>query len=472
MSQINITSKYSWIAKLIACLFLIAFVLLFLLTYYKAEILFHGNFNNKYLKYYLISAFGVLFWAMTLRAKNEHRIYIVLSTLILVMGFYLLEITFAIRATKRSNRVDNIKIAGKESDPRTNLQIFQDLKKEGIDATLAIGPNFFNNTNGLPEGDALFPLGGISKKYTVLCNDTGKYSAYLSDRFGFNNPDSEWDSPKTDWAIIGDSIAAGACVDSGEAISGKIRSITGSSVLNLASGGNDPLHELATLKEYLEFKKPKNVLWIYSEATDLFELARNSSINNPSSILMKYLTPGFSQNLINKQPIIDDRIKKYITQVETENLLANSTTSIFHPTNLIAKFKSSVLSFPTLRKIMGFDQITLDANDDVSPIFIKILTIARDQVSAWGGKLYFVYMPHPFRYTTKIKNPSVFNKRGKVLDLLERLNISIIDMNKTLQNHPDILALFPLRYPSGHFNAEGYGLIAQTILSKAIIEQP
>ena len=42
---------------------------------------------------------------------------------------------------------------------------------------------------------------------------------YFSDRYGFNNPDSEWDSPKTDWAILGDSIAAGACVASGEEIS-------------------------------------------------------------------------------------------------------------------------------------------------------------------------------------------------------------------------------------------------------------
>ena len=472
MNQINIQAKYSWIGKLIACLFLIAFVLLFLLTYYKAEIHFHGNFNNKYIKYYLIFAFGALFWAMILRAKNKHRINIVMSALILVVGFYLLEITFTIRATKRSNGVDKIKIAAKGFDTRSKLQILQDLKKEGIDATLVIGPKLFNNTTGLPEGDAIFTFGGISRKYTVYCNETGKYSTFLSDRFGFNNPDSEWDSPKTDWAILGDSIAAGACVASGEEISAKIRSITGSSVINLASAMADPLHELATLKEYLEFKKPKNVLWIYSEATDLFELARNSSTNNPSSILMKYLNPGFSQNLANKQPIIDDRIKKYITQMENQNLIASSPTSIFDPISLIVKFKKSFLSFPTLRKIMRFDQLTLNANDGLSPIFVKILTIARDQVSAWGGKLYFVYMPHPFRYTTKVKNPSKFLKRGKVLDLLERLNISTIDMTKTFQNHPDVLALFPFRYPSGHFNAEGYGFIAKTILTKAIIEQP
>ena len=424
------------------------------------------------MKYYLISVFGALFWAMTLRAKNEYRINIVMSALILVVGFYLLEITFTIRATKRLNGFDKIKIAVKGFDTRSKLQILQDLKKEGIDATFVIGPKLFNNTNGLPEGDALFTVGGMSRKYTLYCNETGKYSTYLSDRFGFNNPDSEWDSPKTDWAIIGDSIAAGACVDSGEEISAKIRSISGSSVINLAYAMADPLHELAALKEYLKFKKPKNVLWVYSEATDLFELARNSSTNNPSSILMKYLNPGFSQNLANKQSIIDDKIKKFIAQRENENLIANSQTSTFHPTTLIRKFKKSFLSFPTLRKIMRFDQLTLNANDGLSPIFVKILTIARDQVSAWGGKLYFVYMPHPVRYTTKLKNPSKFNKRRKVLDLLERLNISTIDMTKTFQNHPDVLALFPFRYPSGHFNAEGYGFIAKTILAKAIIEQP
>ena len=166
------------------------------------------------------------------------------------------------------------------------------------------------------------------------------------------------------------------------------------------------------------------------------------------------------------------KIKKFIAQIKNENPIASSPTSTFYPTSLIRKFKKSFLSFPTLRKIMRFDQLTLNANDGLSPIFVKILTIARDQVSAWGGKLYFVYMPHPVRYTTKLKNPSKFNKRGKVLDLLERLNISTIDMTKTFQNHPDVLALFPFRYPSGHFNAEGYGFIAKTILAKAIIKQP
>ena len=33
-----------------------------------------------------------------------------------------------------------------------------------------------------------------------------------TDRFGFNNPDNEWDK-KIDYLIIGDSLAQGACVN-------------------------------------------------------------------------------------------------------------------------------------------------------------------------------------------------------------------------------------------------------------------
>ena len=42
-------------------------------------------------------------------------------------------------------------------------------------------------------------------------NESGYYSIYKSDRYGFNNPDYVWDKNEIDLVIIGDSFAHGAC---------------------------------------------------------------------------------------------------------------------------------------------------------------------------------------------------------------------------------------------------------------------
>ena len=37
----------------------------------------------------------------------------------------------------------------------------------------------------------LLPLSGLSNIKSILCNENGYYSSYLSDRYGFNNPDKD-----------------------------------------------------------------------------------------------------------------------------------------------------------------------------------------------------------------------------------------------------------------------------------------
>ena len=39
----------------------------------------------------------------------------------------------------------------------------------------------------------LYPLSGIPNKPVVSCNENGYFATYNNDRFGFNNPDKEWD---------------------------------------------------------------------------------------------------------------------------------------------------------------------------------------------------------------------------------------------------------------------------------------
>jgi hypothetical protein len=454
------------VARVVAWLFLIVSILLLLAVYYKAEITFHGRFNNKYLKYYLISIFGFFFWSVTLWLKDAIRLNIVMVTTGLVAGIYLIEIGCKLMAPVDLNLAEAAKVAGVKFDTRTKYQVYQDLKNESVDAVFSIHPVSFNKTNGIPCEEALFPFGGISKKSTIFCNESGKYVIYMSDRFGFNNPDSEWDSTKTEWMLTGDSFTHGACVNPGEDISGQIRSITGSGVINLGYGGNDPLHELAALTEYAEFKKPKKMLWIYYEGNDLFDLAFNQSTQSPSSILMSYLQPEFSQKLINKQTLIDNRLRKYIVEEEAKKLLKDSSLKEFHLLGIIEGLKTSVLSLYNFRQRIGFDYADYDVSDEVNPLFIKILSIARDRTAAWGGKLYFVYLPHFLRYASERTNHGLFRKRDAVIEVVRKLNIPIVDIhNEVFAKHSDPRTLYPFSMPSAHYNAEGYSLIAKAIIS-------
>ena len=94
----------------------------------------------------------------------------------------------------------------------------------------------------------------------------------------------------------------------------QIRKMFNKSVINLGMGGNGPLMEFASLKEYLE-PNAKNVIWLYSEANDNFELTPR--IKNP--ILNNYMNDvSFNQNLKNKVKEID-KISEILQKKEFSN---------------------------------------------------------------------------------------------------------------------------------------------------------
>ena len=113
-----------------------------------------------------------------------------------------------------------------------------------------------------------------------------------------------------------------------------------------------------------------------------------------------------------------------------------------------------------LRKKFGFDEA---GKVNLNPLFTKILSKAKERTEAWGGELYFVYLPGFSHYTGKV-NYELNRKKQEVIDLVKALNIPVIDIHKEVfSNHPDPLALFPLRI-NGHYNPEGYSKVAKAIV--------
>ena len=376
-AQGTMTPRLVQFAGAVTWFCLLACILLLVFTFYRAEITHQWKMPERYSRYYLFSLAGICFWGAVTRLADRTKLRIVVATSSLVVGLLLAEMSLsfmALRLHQRrgndfvANRVAAAKAAGLEFDTRSKFQVYQDLRSGGTDAVPAIHPSFFINTNGVPGAKPLFPFGGVSLKTTVYCNESGKRAVFLSDRYGFNNPDSEWNLSQTEWVITGDSYAQGACVDPGEDIGGQIRLMTGEGVINLGSGGNGPLVELAALKEYAESRRPKIVLWLYCEVNDPDDLVREKS----APLLLDYLRPGFSQNLIHRQTEIDIRLLKFLAEAEKDE----GTES--QPENVLKRM-ASILHLPNVRQRLRFSV----SDPHVDPLFFDVLKEARDRIAAW-----------------------------------------------------------------------------------------
>jgi len=342
----------------------------------------------------------------------------------------------------------------------SKYDIYIDYKNSGKDAVVSIPPSTF--ISKINNEDDLYPLSGISNKLTIVCNESGYWKTYKSDRYGFNNPDNTWDKLHFDFVLIGDSFTQGQCVYEKDTIAGQLRNKT--EVLNLGYANYGPLLEYAALREYFKNIKTKNVLWLYYE-NDLEDL--KSELSN--KVLINYLEDvNFTQNLINKQKEIDFIVSNTLLQELKKNQIKQNAIFNFDEFNfknvLFLKSIRHRLSWMFKIDLMNINSINLK-EDKLNYLdeFAEVLVQANNFVTKNNSKLYFVYLPeYPGIYTDRQRLQSY----TKVINLVEELNIPIIDLYKDLfSNHPDSKSLFPQRM-YGHYNEKGYRLVTKIILDK------
>ena len=88
--------------------------------------------------------------------------------------------------------------------------------------------------------------------------------------------------------------------------------------------------------------------------------------------------------------------------------------------------------------------------------------MADKQVNAWNGRLHFVYLPTYDRFKGNLCRKRLFRlQKEKVLAMAKDLNIDVLDMSEHFDNHHDPASLF-----LGHYNAEGYRLVARKIAER------
>jgi len=321
---------------------------------------------------------------------------------------------------------------GLNYDKRSKIQAYKDLKKKYSDLTVTIVPKTY--AVNYPDKN-IMPLSGVSNTKTLHCNENGYYSIFDSDRYGFNNPDKDWDAEEIEYLLVGDSSTHGSCVNRPNDIGSVLRTLSNKSVLNLGYRGNGPLTEYATLREYLT-PKVKKVVWIYT-ATDFLDLTGELE----DDILMNYLKDkNYSQNLISKQKLVDNLA---IELIERDSKKEQEKA---YP----------LLEFIKLYKIRT--KLLTKERTALTNEFKDVLKAAKDLTKANNSEFYLVYLPVYTRYTNKYD----YSTYEKIQEIVNELQIPFIDLHKEIfEKEDNPMSLFPLN--NGHYNKDGYRKSGETI---------
>ena len=383
---------------------------------------------------------------MNLNLIKSLKVYIIIILISILFSLY----SFEAFLNYQKSANDNLKfkkkmLLQKENkiyDERTTDQYYRYLSNENKDVSVVFYPNYF-----LKENSIFQPLSGVSNSLTINCNENGYISTYLSDRYGFNNPDKEWDGDEIEYIVIGDSFAHGACVNRPNDISSILRNLTKKKVLNLGYGHNGPLFEYVILREYIQ-KNTKKILWLYYEGNDQSDL--NVELNN--KFLNYYLLDNkFSQKLITRQPEVDELIKKKIPD------LLRYREELRNKENI----KYKILKFIRLDKTKTILRNKKEKFQKKK--FIEIMKKANDLAIDNNSKLYFVYLPSYHRYNKLIKDNN-YNDFIFIKNSMRDLNIPFIDL------HTDLISKNPKAYfpfgLAGHYNENGYKEVGKFLFEK------
>ena len=379
------------------------------------------------------------------------KFFFTITTIFIVLIFVAYSLEFFLALWNHSS----IKKDKFTSQEMSRYSIYLKEKKTNQNVVLTIAPTTFLNE----KNTKIFPMAGLPNALTINCNELGFWSRYNSDKFGFNNPNDEWEKKKYKYLLIGDSYLHGDCVNFPDDIGSQLRtnlqknlSEQDKGVLNLAYQGNGPLIQNAVLREYFPDEKVENILIFFANANDIQDFF--NEIKHP--ILRKYLDDkNFSQNLKMKptliKKILKEKFQKEIERETDDRLVRFNEISI-----------KRMLTFSNLkhRLIWQFGIVLFDEKHHVSfeinnkDLLIKNFIQIKEFSEMAGSNLYFVFIP----------SYPVIDEGSEILNLIEELNIPIINLKKEVfDKHPDKLSLFPFRAP-GHYTPEGYKLITEKII--------
>lgn len=413
-------------------------ILIFIYILFKSSI-FVGKIKINYDYYLSISLVITLILFINFYLNKIFKIYITIILLSIFSSLYIFEAYLIY--LKLPKKIDEIKIdkyfeqTGKKYDERNMIEIYQDLKIDNKHIVVKIPPYLY-----LESYKDIFPVSGISNRPTILCNENGYYSIYDSDRYGFNNPDFEWDEDEVEFLLLGDSFTHGACANRPNEMASILRELSQKPVINLGYSSNGPLLQYVGLREYIR-KNVKNIIWLYFEGNDNQDLIKELK----NKILLNYLQNlNFTQNLKNNQTLIDKRSNELIDRELNQNSFRFSF-------NLISFIKLSEIrnSYFSKKEEIPYNRLS------------EILNLSKKIAINNNSKLHFVYLPQYERFKKKFNNKNYNKIKSIVLDL----NINFIDPQKMMNNSKNPFIFYPFELP-GHYSNYGQKKIGEYIYQK------
>ncbi len=429
------------------------------------------NFDLIYLKSKLVILIILVFFIFILlfglkKKKITESVIVVFS---FILAFYLIETLNLIQtAIFKNNKSNDIvfKTASK-------YDIHNDLLSAGTYSSPTFSLMHLFDDKLIVNGNKKVILSMQSHTKMIHCYRNNEWIFFKSDRYGFNNLDFYWDNYDT--VIVGDSFGVGECVPNEFSIAKLVNNsekIKG--LVNLSQTGNGPLLELATFLEYADHNKTKNLIWLYYEGNDLYELNEEIKITE----LLNYLKKdAYNQNLKKHQLDINSHIKKFIVnkkKIVKEKLKNNGdiNTKSFYAeksnvftNNSIFKNLINFIKLSYFREKIEFFLYIDEKLADTSEVFFEIIFKANKKIKSNSGNFYFVYLP-AFRENYNYKQIKNFElSQKKIINRLREKNIEVIDIYKDLYLKKDNLnEIFDKT--NGHYTLKANREISEIIKNK------
>ena len=276
----------------------------------------------------------------------------------------------------------------------------------------------------------ILPLSGYNNSKILLCLDEKNKPVYfVSDENGFNNQKI---NKENDFLLIGDSYIQGMCVNTEENLNSQFLKLSYNTV-SLGVGGNGPLLELATFKEYIDNYRYKDIILFITPSNDFKDLSGESK----NQVLLNYLhQKNYKQNLkSNKNEELKKKILDNFFGKKTERVF-NDFFSVYHFNlkELGNKFENIFKNNKDLNN--KFEYLN---NKKLDFLFIKILNEFKLITTERNIKLYVVFnsLNPDFLFPTtdsekKISQLLLKSKLTIIKTHLKENNISYFDFNSYL----------------------------------------
>jgi hypothetical protein len=205
----------------------------------------HSDSVVTILIYYIFPSLFIVILIYCLILKKEYKINIAISLASIGICLFVIDIFFWVSHNNAPSYEELSKKKNIPFDSRTKLEVIESFKKKNVVAYPVVFPRVFIEQNNME----IYPVSGLSNSLTVYCNETGEYTIYNSDKYGFHNTEKDiWNSGIPEIGAVGDSFVHGACVPTEKNIT-SIISREYKKTINLGMGSTGPLIELAILKE-------------------------------------------------------------------------------------------------------------------------------------------------------------------------------------------------------------------------------